>query len=540
MSHLPDDVWYLIASFTDETKTLFNMAMTSRTLCDIVLPRMYRVAPKDRIKSIAKPTVDFSLVKFWNIVLQSRRFGKTMYNYATFLRVFDVVPLRWFLESMVKDASAIRMLFANGNSDIWQSETFGEADVPILVDRIAAHLLPHCKNIVELLSEPEIRKGHFLDEREAQFARWLVCLPKLRRLRIFDSTILTQLIRTTLSENCPALVELDICGFDVIATAEADDIMDKFLDAVPRMWQSVALRPCAIGNKTLTRLSQQSGALKHLEIWGYPGAPPLDWALLTECHELQSLTLSAFDMQYDERDKWYTSLDAFFNGRFPQLRTLILDDVSCAIQFAVKQLMVNAKLEYLVLGFGGDERLLLPTNHSEAVNTMELLCTGLAHQKSMESFAFVNIIPEEHATEAANQLTAAIVQMRALRNLQLGSSAGPCGYFTDSHIISICSSGLPLKSFKLASFMLTNRGMEALERMKTLTRFECVLPCHADTKAVLRLVKANHTLTQLSFVGHVSAKRKQKIDDILRSRGGRFTTFATYMSRNDFGIELDN
>lgn len=539
---LPVDVWYIICNHVNDTSTLFSLATTAKFM-DMALPRLYDV---HRTESSGRPWAEESKhrlirwAQFWRTIvlstLNTDSNSRTSHHYVRYLRVFDVLDLEWLLESIVSDERAKDIFFTDEILSLLQldSKRYKLRDVPRIINSIANILLPHCSAVEEISREPT---DHVLTTRVENFVSWLQQLPRLQILRVFDGTSLTRPVRQVLRERCPKLTHFDIYLF--MDVSDVDSHVCTFLEEVPRNWESCIIRNCMIGNQTLAALARASRSLRHLELWSHKVDKVLDWGLLSQCTSLETLALIDFDMPFHMSEHWFGPFDEFFDGPF-KLRSLHMEGVSYCLAFSTKLLLADSNLRVLRLRLDkDDDRVVLPRSTDWAMRTIEDFNSGLSKQSHLTDLDLIIMIPEAVAVAFASHLIEALSHLQSLKNLQLGSSAGPTGFVTDEHIVRI-SKTLSLDSFKVASYTLTNRSLVALENMRCLRTFESMLPCHATGEGLLRLVKRCKTLEVLLFIGSLDPPIVETIEEILSSRGGRFTNFTPYIPRHDYASGSDS
>lgn len=539
MASLPTDVWFVIVSYIDDPKTLHSLAMSCKSLW-MALPKLYdvqRIDPNLRPWSEDADDRVFRWSQFWRSITLSATPGRTAYPYARYLKVWDVLELEAFLESIVRDKPARQEFFANQNDAFTKTTTFKLQEVTRLTNEITAHVLPQCVNVEEISREPT---NTFLDERVEHFTRWLSLLPKLRILRVFDGDTLTRSIRQLLQEKCPALVDLDIYLFRELNLKDIDEHVSSILTEIQRPWRSCTLRSCKIGNKTLRALADQCDTLTHLELWSYKAGEVLEWGKLAACHKLETLALIDFHLPPELDTAWTMPFTHFLHGPFRHLRQLNLDGVSHAMALSTTQLMTHSTLRELRIRINQEERVLRADTVQDANVEIEAFGSGLAQQRDLTDLELVLTIPEEFATHAATVLAASIRQLTQLRNLQLGSSAGPCAFFNDEHFQSFEPLAQSLESLKVASFTLSKDALLVLQDFKKLSVFECMVPCYVTEQDMLQLVQKNEALVNVLFVGDLSVEKRGEIDGVLAARDGHFTNFAPYVPRGGYGAASDS
>lgn len=535
MPQLPEDILYIICSYLkDDPVTLHALVLTSKCF-HMAIPLLYdvqRLEASSRPWAEDKPKRLIRCSRFWRTILDTDK-GTTC-NYASFLRVFDVLDLEWLLETIMKDKAAKKILF-DGHPALTKMQNYTHRDIPALVNQIAQEVLPHCKNVVEISREPLDR---FLDTRSLTFAEWLKYLTKLQTLRVFDGSTLTQPVRAVLNKYCPALKDFDVYLFKDVD--DPDTLIEAFLTEVSRPYEACVLRTCSVGDKTFNTLGENHAeSLKILELWSYKVRDAKhDWGALGACHKLHSISLIDFDMPENKRNLWYPDFDKFFSSIFPNLQKLVLEGVSYSLAFSSMQLLQSRNLKQLWLKLDKDENVILPENRDEAFTIIEDFSTGLSLQADLVDLMLVVAIPEELARHAADCFTNAISVLPNLRHLHLGSSGGPCGFFSDSHVHELCRVS-SLESIKLASFTMSDNGFAAFENLGNLTTLESMLPCQVSDQVVLELVQ-NTSLENVLFVANMHEDFRETIDLILTSRGGKFTNFEPYVPRGDYAQDSDS
>ena len=544
---LPPEVWFIICDILindEDIRSLGALCCTSR-LFEYVFPALYNVqrvtpskVPWSEDSSSSERLLNWS--GFWTTLLRSAA-GLTSRDYVSYLKVFDVLDLDWFLEAVVRDKSARDKLTQDKVIPFFKaSKTWKLSDVPIIIEQIAELMLPKCVNVEEISREPTVSDGTM---KAKQFEKWLRMLPKLQSLRVLDGSCINQKVRDVMQEVCPNLNAFDIYQFGNVG--DVDEHVYRFLSDVRRSWKSCVLRNCQIGNKTLAVLAQQTQSLKHLELWSYKvSGSCLDWASLRGLEALEVIAFLDFSMPAQSSSLWQRPFEAFFSGPFTRLRILQLDDVSMPIDISILVMQNSKVLEELKIKMksADPELTMMADTPAEQVTTMRSFCELLQDQTYLEELELSLVTYENISAETGELMVPPLSKLSRLRKITLGSTSTPFGFFRDTDVEVIGQAAENFEVFKLASFTISDTSLSHLKSRRKLRWFESSLPSSITGAGLLEFVQTMPTLENLLYVGILEADIVEEIEGVLTNRSpiGRFTHFDPYTARNDYGQESDS
>jgi hypothetical protein len=401
------------------------------------------------------------LVQRWSILWRSiclASMGKTMFPYHSYLRSLDLRDL----ENMLEDLEAphfngkIERKFFEGDMAPFHLQT------KIVTRRGTDFTRLNSQPILEGIATMIATKTHMLEQVSGRlpadaFVRWVPNMPRLKRLELYDGSVLSDLdLHKTIYQHCRQFESLSIFMW---SDPDADKHLGAFISGLPAqtLKDLITISNCGISAKTCTALDRHSSSLKRLDLsFAIDGVKAMP--LLKGCTAIESLRLS-IPSQRDLKEVLGDSFQELLTwvGECINLKEVTLDEFGEAGPALLTPVLLHAAIQL-------EEISLDNKSTSYAAKDNREFHQALSHQKSLHTLC----LRGDGDDAMRDDLDAMVDSMNQLTNLRKLDLRGVADFFGDAEIIRLLSPLTKLEEVCVGGWSITDAVLPTVAALPKL------------------------------------------------------------------------